>query len=95
MDYRLRGEARSMNRRLAAIATAALLLSAATPAISQTVTAPQAAPSAPPMGYYIMQGSRIVSPPFANVAACTKALANVQKTTAPGNDTLVCAHRRP
>ena len=84
-----------MKPRSSVIAVAALLFAAPAPAFSQSATPAPAATGAQPLGYYIMQGNRIVSQPFPNVAACTKALATLQKTVAPGNDTLVCAHRRP
>jgi len=76
----------------AALAAVAIAL-AATPGMAATPPAPPATPGPP--GYYIMQGKIIVSDPFTDVNACMKALQKIQKTVAPGNDTLVCAHRRP
>jgi len=42
-----------------------------------------------------MQRGMIVSKPFENERACQKALAAIKRDLQPGNDTLVCAHRRP
>ena len=47
------------------------------------------------MGYYMMQGSRIVSTPFPSAPACYKALADLQKKLPPNTAPIVCAHRRP
>jgi hypothetical protein len=46
-------------------------------------------------GYFLVQGSRIVSKPFSNERACQKALKGIKHDMQPGSDTLVCAHRRP
>jgi hypothetical protein len=67
---------------------------------SAPVVAANPAPAVPsatpgPLAYYIMQGKTIVSTPFTDVNECIKAVAKIQKTVAPGNDQLVCAHRRP
>jgi hypothetical protein len=78
----------------AGIAVLGLALSAAPVFAAQPVPAvPSATPG--PLAYYIMQGKTIVSDPFSNVNECIKAVAKIQKTVAPGNDQLVCAHRRP
>jgi hypothetical protein len=53
------------------------------------------APGPKPAGYYMMQGNRIVSAPFANVNDCYKALAKLKSTLQPGLDNVVCAHRTP
>ncbi len=53
------------------------------------------APQAKGMGYFLMQGNRIVSQPFANVGDCYKTLAKLKATLQPGTDTLVCVHRAP
>ena len=47
------------------------------------------------MGYYLVQGSRIVSKPFDNDLACHKALVALQRGLRPGTETVFCAHRRP
>ena len=79
----------------AGIAVLGLALSAAP--VTAANPAPAAVPSATPgpLAYYIMQGKTIVSAPFTDVNECLKAVAKIQKTVAPGNDQLVCAHRRP
>jgi hypothetical protein len=64
-------------------------------AVAVPATPPQPVPTEAPMGYYIMQGKTIVSQPFPDVNTCFKTLQKIQKTVAPGNDTLVCAHRHP
>lgn len=54
-----------------------------------------AAPDPSQMGYYMMQGSRIVSGVYPSAPACMKALAALMKTL-PGNVApIVCAHRVP
>jgi hypothetical protein len=61
-------------------------------------------PTAPPfyvpgptgvMGYYMMQGSTIVSGAFPSVSDCFKALATLKKTLPPNIAPIVCAHRVP
>jgi hypothetical protein len=47
------------------------------------------------MAYYMMQGNRIVSPPFGNGPDCSKALAALLKTLPANIAPIVCAHRRP
>ena len=47
------------------------------------------------MGYYMMQGNRIVSQAYASGPACQKALVILMKSL-PGNVApIVCAHRAP
>jgi hypothetical protein len=80
----------------AAIATAptsAAAASKATPVPAPVVTAAPNLNVAP--GYFLVQGSRIVSQPYANERACQKALKAIKHDMQPGSDTLVCAHRRP
>ena len=79
----------------------ALCLACAMPAttLAQTATPPPIAAQPPasqgPLGYYMMQGSRIVSTPFPSAPACFKALADLQKKLPPNTAPIVCAHRRP
>jgi hypothetical protein len=86
----------------ALIAAFAILVVAAgtTPAMARkpspkpTVTPQQSVPQpvvAP--GYYIMQGSVIVSPRYATVPDCYKALAALKNTLQPGTDSIACVHR--
>jgi len=64
---------------------------AATPA---PVLPPQPKPG--PLAYYIMAGTIIISQPFTDPNQCNKALAKMKYNNAqPGNDQIVCAHRRP
>lgn len=82
-------------RSILAAAFAAALATAALPA-SAKAAAPSPAPATPgPLGYYIMQGTFIISQPYTDTASCMKALAKIQKDPAPGKDMIVCAHRRP
>jgi hypothetical protein len=79
-------------------AAIALGLTVTAPAAAAPTPAPVLAPAAPVLsapGYYLMQGSRIVSPPYASVAQCTEALAKLQARLPPGTPVVVCAHRRP
>jgi hypothetical protein len=48
-------------------------------------------------GYYIMQGTTIVSQPYATASDCFKALSRAKSALPPGSNTatLVCAHRAP
>jgi len=84
----------------AAIATAPTAAAApaaaagkATPVPAPIVTAAPNQETAP--GYFLVQGSRIVSKPYQNERACQKALKAIKHDMQPGSDTLVCAHRRP
>ena len=83
-----------MKRLLTAGVVAAGLAMLAGPVLAAKGTpAPEA--TAGPLAYYIMIGKTIVSDPFSDVNECMKAVQKMQKTTAPGYDQLVCAHRRP
>jgi len=69
---------------------------AAEPALAQQAPIPipaQPAPSA--MGYYMMQGNRIVGGPYTSGPACMKALADLLKSLPPNVAPIVCAHRKP
>jgi hypothetical protein len=75
---------------------------AATPNVAATASPPPAAillPALQPppgqMGYYMMQGSRIVSQSYASGPACIKALAVLMKSLPPTVAPIVCAHRAP
>jgi len=84
-----------MKPMLLAVWSAAVVAIAA-PAAAKT--APVATPAPQPQvpaGYYLVQGSRIVSKPYENEEACRKALVAIKRDMRPGSDTLVCAHRRP
>jgi hypothetical protein len=60
------------------------------------VQAPIALPPQGQMGYYMMQGSRIVNPqPYSSAPACFKAVADLMKTLPANTAPIVCAHRRP
>ena len=54
---------------------------------------------APPrgMGYYVMQGNKIVSQPFVTAADCTRGLTKLKNQLPVGTYTsnLVCAYRKP
>jgi hypothetical protein len=94
MDSGLGGEASRMMRLFTAGVVAAGLALVAVPALAAKGTpAPTATPG--PLAYYIMLGKTIVSDPFSDVNECVKAVQKLQRTTAPGYDQLVCAHRRP
>jgi hypothetical protein len=57
---------------------------------------PQAPRPSGPLAYYIMAGTIIISAPFTDPNQCNKALAKMKYNNAqPGNDQIVCAHRRP
>jgi hypothetical protein len=47
------------------------------------------------MGYYMMQGSRIVSQSYASGPACLKALGVLMKSLPATVAPIVCAHRAP
>jgi len=74
-------------------ASAAAAVGKATPVPAPVVTAAPNLNVAP--GYFLVQGSRIVSQPYQNERACQKALKAIKHDMQPGSDTLVCAHRRP
>jgi len=85
-------------RVLLGLCVACAVLTAGVPALAQTATPPAITlPPAPSgaQGYYMMQGSRIVSTPFPSAPACFKALADLQKKLPPNTAPIVCAHRRP
>jgi hypothetical protein len=73
------------------------------PAPAAAVATPTPAPIAPlpmqpstgAMGYYMMQGSRIVSAPYPSAPACFKAVEALMKTLPANTAPIVCAHRRP
>jgi hypothetical protein len=77
----------------AALAVLTFALTAAPVFAAKPAAEPSATPG--PLAYYIMLGKTIVSDPFTDVNECLKAVAKMQKTVAPGNDQLACAHRRP
>lgn len=86
----------------AALATASPVRAAATPSAAATASPPPAvillpALPAPPgqMGYYMMQGSRIVSQSYASGPACQKALVVLMKSLPATVAPIVCAHRAP
>jgi hypothetical protein len=85
-------------RVLLGLGVACALLLGGVPAHAQTATpAPITLPPAQTgtLGYYMMQGTRIVSTPFPSAPACFKALADLQKKLPPNTAPIVCAHRRP
>ena len=48
------------------------------------------------MGYYMMQGSHLVSgQPFASAPACFKAVTELMKKLPANTAPIVCAHRVP
>ena len=53
------------------------------------------APDPKQMGYYMMQGSRIVSGAYPSAPACFKALDALLKTLPANVAPIVCAHRVP
>jgi hypothetical protein len=60
--------------------------------------APVQLPAQPPsgkMGYYMMQGSRIVSAEYPSAPACFKAVADLMKKLPANTAPIVCAHRVP
>jgi hypothetical protein len=88
-----------VKRLLLALCVACATLAGAAPAFAVSGTPPPII-SGPPagsgqLGYYMMQGSRIVSTPFPSAPACYKALADLQKKLPPNTAPIVCAHRRP
>lgn len=68
-------------------------LAAATPVPVPVQVPMQSAPGK--MGYYMMQGSRIVSAEYPNAPECFKAVAALMKTLPPNIAPIVCAHRVP
>lgn len=86
-------------RVLLALLVAFAVPGAATAAPVATPSPPSAMPAVSlpggPLAYYMMQGSRIVSAPYASAPACFKALADLMKTLPPNIAPIVCAHRRP
>jgi hypothetical protein len=63
----------------------------------QLATPPPTVGAAPDtgLGYFLMLGNQIISPPFANVSDCYKSLAKLKGSMQPGVNTVVCVHRRP
>ena len=78
------------------VACAALALTGAR-ANAQTATPPPVVTqSQGQMGYYMMQGSRIINAqPYPSAPACFKAVAELMKQLPANTPTIVCAHRRP
>lgn len=84
-------------------------LAAAGPARAAAPPAPAATASPPPgaillpavqapagqMGYYMMQGNRIISQSYSSGPACQKALVVLLKSLPPMVAPVVCAHRAP
>ena len=56
---------------------------------------PSLAPPPGQMGYYMMQGSRIVSQSYGSGPACIKALTVLKKSLPSNIAPIVCAHRAP
>lgn len=65
------------------------------PAPGAAILLPALQPPPGQMGYYMMQGSRIVSQVYASGPACIKALAVLMKSLPPTVAPIVCAHRAP
>jgi hypothetical protein len=83
-------------RVLLALLVAFATLPAASPALAQSIPTPlPAPPQLAAMGYYMMQGSRIVSSVYPSAPACFKAVAELMKTLPANTAPIVCAHRRP
>jgi hypothetical protein len=89
-------------RVLLALFVASVTVPAAAPAATATPPAPAATPYTLPavldpakMGYYMMQGSRIVSASYPSAPVCFKAVAELMKTLPPNIAPIVCAHRVP
>jgi hypothetical protein len=84
-------------RVLLALLVAFATLPATVPARAQTPI-PVPVPVQPPpgqMGYYMMQGTRIIGGPYTSGPECMKAVTALMKQL-PGNIApIVCAHRRP
>jgi hypothetical protein len=80
-------------RVLLALLVAFATVPAAAPALAQQAPAPAPAPNA--MGYYMMQGSRIVGGPYTSGPACQKAVAQLVKSLPANVAPIVCAHRKP
>lgn len=75
---------------IALLATAAI-----TPGQRSIPNPPQTVPTPAGMAYYLMHGNQIFGPPYADPAACAKALAKLKQSMQPGSNTVVCAHRLP
>jgi hypothetical protein len=83
-------------RVLLALLVAFATVPAAAPALAQQAPAPVPAQPAPnAMGYYMMQGSRIVGGPYTSGPACQKAVAQLMKSLPANIAPIVCAHRKP
>ena len=83
-------------RVLLALLVAFAAIPAAAPALAQQPPATlPALPAQSAMGYYMMQGSRIVGGPYASGPACVKALATLMKSLPSNTAPIVCAHRKP
>ena len=86
----------------AALSTPAPVRAAASPNAAATASPPPAAILLPAlqlppgqMGYYMMQGSRIVSQSYGSGPACIKALTVLKKSLPSNIAPIVCAHRAP
>ncbi len=82
----------------------ALIVAFAAPAAPAFAAAPTPSPAPaaipmPPapgkMGYYMMQGSRIVSAVYPSAPDCFKAVTALMKTLPANTAPIVCAHRVP
>jgi hypothetical protein len=78
-----------------ALPCAAPAATATPPPAAATPIALPAVPDPAKMGYYMMQGSRIVSAAYPSAPACFKAVAALMKTLPPNVAPIVCAHRVP
>jgi hypothetical protein len=90
-----------LKRVLLALLVAFATLPSAAPALAQSATPVPTMvpipvqPGPNGMGYFMMQGSRIVSAAYPSAPACFKALTALMKTLPANVAPIVCAHRRP
>ena len=83
-------------RVLLALLVAFATVPAAAPALAQQTPIPlPVQPNPKTMGYYMMQGSRIVGGPYSSGPACMKAVAQLMKSLPANVAPIVCAHRNP
>jgi hypothetical protein len=83
-------------RVLLALFVAFATVPGAAPALAQPAPIPlPAQPASPAMGYYMMQGNRIVAGPYSSGPACMKAIATLMKSLPANTAPIVCAHRKP